>query len=87
MVALLEFSTCEDRAGTLIEKDAFFECKEVLWGVVGTIRVRVRFLGPCGFFSLACSSRVSAVALVSGVNILGNQSSAVSGQEVEDIAN
>lgn len=55
------FNMWEDRAGILIQKDAFFECKEVVWGVVGMIKVSVRSLGPCDFFSLACSSRMSVL--------------------------
>lgn len=62
----------------------FFECKEVVWGIVHMIRSDFGSMW-CLFLSLV-QQGVCAVALISGVNVSSNQGASVLGQEAEDVA-
>lgn len=62
----------------------FFECKEVVWGLVRMIRSD---FGSMWFLFLSIVQQgVCAVTVISGVNVLSNQDPSISGQEAEDVA-
>lgn len=74
----------ESRARTLIQNlHFFFQCKEVVWGIVDMIRSDFGSMW-CLFLSVV-QQDVCAVALISGVNVSSNQGPSISGQEAEDI--